>query len=431
VERFSPRSRAILEIQSSRDLEILEKIYANSVLLGDDGPDGWGVKYAREFDMTNDSKLLIPRSRFERDGVLTPGEDVRMRDTRTRLREAGYVPVWEGKTCYFDTWLGEPTLFARLPLSDDVTKGVLPSGVRRIARGTDARTLVTCLVPPGVPTTYTVEISRSEDPFAALVSWALLSSFTLDYLARLQVDESVPLSLLRGLPVPRRSESACLRLAELVLSLLRERNAFAERLRIRVELDVLSAAAYGLDSEDLRRVLTDCDWPVGAAGAARSAAATGFWRVDKDKDPELRHTVLTMVAFYDLEDKITAASGDRDAGVEAFLAQNQGEGWLLPETLRLADYGLGHDERAKQPQPVASRLGPRFYDWQLAQGAEESWRECHVHARNLLGERGYQELLDEIAERERGERLPRGVEEAWAGDPPRSLLDRESQGRLW
>ena len=45
VEQFSPRSRAILEIQSRRDLEILEKIYANSVLLGDDGPDGWGIKY--------------------------------------------------------------------------------------------------------------------------------------------------------------------------------------------------------------------------------------------------------------------------------------------------------------------------------------------------------------------------------------------------
>ena len=40
---------------------------------------------------------------------------------------------------------------------------------------------------------------------------------------------------------------------------------------------------------------------------------------------------------------------------EAFLAQNDGEGWMLPETLRLADYGLGHDERAqKNPQPVAS-----------------------------------------------------------------------------
>ena len=69
VERFSPKSRALLEIQSERDLEILEKIYANAVLLGDDGPDGWGIRYAREFDMTNDSRLFPPRPQWEAKGV--------------------------------------------------------------------------------------------------------------------------------------------------------------------------------------------------------------------------------------------------------------------------------------------------------------------------------------------------------------------------
>jgi hypothetical protein len=130
----------------------------------------------------------------------------------------------------------------------------------------------------------------------------------------------------------------------------------------------------------------------------------GFWRIDKDKDPELRHTVLTLVAFHDLEQKIREHGGDREAGIEAFLTQNNGEGWLLPETVRLADYGLGHDERALEHQQVASRLGPRFYDWQLAQSAEESWRECHLHARNLLGEAGYQNLLAEIEAERTGQK---------------------------
>lgn len=112
-----------------------------------------------------------------------------------------------------------------------------------------------------------------------------------------------------------------------------------------------------------------------------------------------------IVAFHDLEEKIRACGGDRDAGIEAFLGQNEDEGWMLRETLRLADYGLGHDERAKHPQPAASRLGPRFYDWQLAQSAEESWRECYLHARNLLGEQGYRELLG----RDRGARARRGA----------------------
>ncbi|HEX7376779.1 MAG TPA: hypothetical protein VF278_06685, partial [Pirellulales bacterium] len=84
-------------------------------------------------------------------------------------------------------------------------------------------------------------------------------------------------------------------------------------------------------------------------------------------------------------------------GMEAFCGQNEGQGWLLPETLRLADYGLGHDARAREPQPVRACFGPRFYDWQLAQSAEESWRECHLHARNLLGAAGYAALLAELS----------------------------------
>ena len=65
--------------------------------------------------------------------------------------------------------------------------------------------------------------------------------------------------------------------------------------------------------------------------------------------------------------------------------------------MRLSDYGLGHDDRAREYQPVRECFGPRFYDWQLEQTPEESWRECHLHARNLLGPTGYQALLDELA----------------------------------
>ena len=150
----------------------------------------------------------------------------------------------------------------------------------------------------------------------------------------------------------------------------------------------------------MQHVLTCCDLPRSKA----SGDPKGFWRVDKEKDPELRQTVLTLVAFHDLEEKIKAAGGDREKGIEAFLAQNDGEGWMIPETLRLADYGLGHDERAKVHQPVRSRLGPRFYDWQLAQTPEESWRECHLHARNLLGEAGYRKLLADLDAERRGEK---------------------------
>lgn len=172
-------------------------------------------------------------------------------------------------------------------------------------------------------------------------------------------------------------------------------------------IDAVATSLYGLAFVDLAWVIKDCDWSTSSLcnnSFTRNLDPKGFWRVDKDKDPELRHTVLTLIAFQDLEQKICERGGDREAGIEAFLTQNNGEGWMLPETVRLADYGLGHDERALEHQPVASRLGPRFYDWQLAQTAEESWRECHLHARNLLGEAGYQDLLAEIEAERTGQK---------------------------
>ena len=69
---------------------------------------------------------------------------------------------------------------------------------------------------------------------------------------------------------------------------------------------------------------------------------------------------------------------------------------MLPEALRLADHGLGHDERAQTPQPVRSRLGERFQPWQLEQKPEESWVECELHARAILGEDGFANLMSEI-----------------------------------
>jgi hypothetical protein len=170
----------------------------------------------------------------------------------------------------------------------------------------------------------------------------------------------------------------------------------AERVRLRSIADAIVAALFALSGSDLARILADSDLASSQLDdphVSKGVNPVGFWRVDKEKDPELRHTVLTLVAFHDLEAKVQNCGGDCDKGIEAFLSQNDGEGWMLPETLRLADFGLGHDDRAKVHQPVASRLGPRFFDWQLTQSADESWRECHVHARNLLDEASYSRLL--------------------------------------
>ena len=42
------------------------------------------------------------------------------------------------------------------------------------------------------------------------------------------------------------------------------------------------------------------------------------------------------------------------------------------------------------------RMGERFLPWQLNQSVEESWAECEWHARNILGEQGYEGLQREL-----------------------------------
>jgi hypothetical protein len=174
-----------------------------------------------------------------------------------------------------------------------------------------------------------------------------------------------------------------------------------ERVRIRSIIDSAIASAYGLSRDELRAILSGCDHPVHSLANnrfTRTLDPKGFWRVDRYEHPELRQTVLTMVAYQELE----------RIGLDAFLNLNDGEGWMLPENLRLADYDLGCDDRAKEVQPVAPALGPRFYDWQLAQPAEESWEECAWHA----------ELLEKLVPT--AQTKPK--DEPKAGDSPTNLF---------
>ena len=468
IKQFSPKSRALLEIQSQRDLDILEKIYANAVLLGDDGPDGWGIRYAREFDMTNDSHLFPRRPRWEAKGY-RPDEYSRWllgdwRPIEELWEEMGVDPSRpEPAEIELEDWLFDTTArpkrrdaeaqfvhghwlkrgdvartewrlrcaqppYDRLP----VPRAQIPAGVI-LSRNADAWIREERIQELALPLLQGAMIWQF-DPFASeyaggsghAVKWDKIGGTTKNMQPQYLLHaRSVSQRLANGSPWDRRvvyrylgnSTNERTFVAATVTGvgcghtlgvLTRRHDGVSRRLEpISVTVnslcfDWVARLRLGFDYDMLCYVMKDCDLATSQLrpGSIGQLDQKGFWRVDRDKDPELRHTILTLVAFRNLESKIQAAGGDRERGIEAFLAQNDGEGWMLPETLHLADYGLGHDERAHEPQPVASRLGPRFYDWQLVQSADESWRECHLHARNLLGEHGYAlRVVDLIAQR--------------------------------
>ena len=529
VERFSARSKAILEIQSARDLEILEKIYANSVLLGDNGPDGWGIKYAQgDFNMTSDSKLFPPRPVWEAKGyrpdeysrwlkgdwrpieelltelgvdpsrpqsveveledwlfdisagperrmaearfvyghLLKPG-DVQRTPWRLRCAQPPYdslpipradipagiilsreadawihedriedtaLPLYEGRMIgQFDFsqkgWVSgkgrsavwrdipwdrkviEPQYLMGVSAFDEHT-GAAPDQRSRLAvmditSATNMRTAIASAI-PWTPCGNSAPVLEVDPPFTLA---AIISSYAFDFAARRSLTGlHLNYFILAELALPSSPESAKV-LNALALGLQAAAPVFAaawlaapsvapseswrltpaSRVAGIAQVDAVVFAVFGLEPDEVHFLL------FGDEKSTTSRDPKGFWRVDKEKQLELRQTSLALAAFRDLEEKIRACGGDRDAGIEAFLGQNEGEGWMLPETLRLADYGLGRDERAKHAQPVSSRLGPRFYDWQLTQSAEESWRECRLHARNLLREEAYSEAVAQAA----------------------------------
>ena len=536
IDQFSPRSKAILEIQSRRDLEVLEKIYANSVLLSDDGPRGWGIQYAREFDMTNDSKLFPPRTKWEEQGyrpdeysrwlkgewrpiaelwaelrvdptqvtppgaalddwlfdttagpdrrtvearfvcghLLKPG-DIARTPARIRCAQPPYdalpipranipaeiilsreadawireervedvaLPVYQGKMIWqFDPafagygiesaskwselpWVAK-VLQPRYLMSTSIERSAPAFGrilMRDVSSPTNQRTLIAAFAPswPAGHKTPVLDLPGGtlDDRLALL---AQLNSLTLDYFLRLRFaisggGGSLVLATLgelalwekKSLPIEVRRwmAHATLQMMGLEATLgpahlgmqeaekSRKRCSAMtphERLRLRCILDALNAFAVGMTAEELRWILRDCDYPVVKSTDrkfTRELFGKGFWRIDKDRDPELRHTVLTIVAFNDLEAKIRESGGARDAGVLSFLAQNEGEGWTLPETLRLADYGLGHDEQSQHPRAVARELGPRFYDWQFVGDRINESAEVAMHAHHVTARQG-------------------------------------------
>jgi hypothetical protein len=169
-----------------------------------------------------------------------------------------------------------------------------------------------------------------------------------------------------------------------------------ERMRIRVMLEAIVAILYKLKKDDVSWILRDCAHPADyLSESAYLLDPKGFWRVQKTEPPESRLTVLSQIAFKELFDSLSQHH-DVSSAITSFLTQNDGRGWELPERLRLSDYGLGGAGGDREVE-VRSRFGERYYRWQEAQSVEESWRECHLHARNLLGPAGYAQLLSELA----------------------------------
>ena len=270
----------------------------------------------------------------------------------------------------------------------------LKVGFLAIGSATNSRSMFSGLV-ADFPAGNSVAVLQCTTPEKSVSLMAALNSFAYDFTLRNRLGGlNLNYFVVAETPTPALSAEGLRRVSEIGMRLALPSRAFAEhwigyksentswyqfmaltdfeRARLKAINEALCARYFGLDWGDFLTVLEDCDLPQERLSGANAKQLNpkGFWRIDKDIPPELRHPVLSLIAFHDLNNK----------GMDAFLAQNEGDGWMIPKELRLSDYGLGHDSRAEEMQPVAAQLGPRFLDWQLATDVERSWKECAAHA---------------------------------------------------
>jgi len=450
VLEFSPYSKAIVEIRSEKELRVLQKIYGNGTLLGDQSEQGWGVKYAREFDMTNDSKLFPPRPKWEEQGyrpdeyghwlkgqwqAYSGPKGILERESSLVLSRDGSqalpaeqiegvaLPLYEGrmvgqfdfsekawvsgkgrKAVWEDISFENKVLMPQYLMSADDHRGAdaeetkimagLKVGFLAVGSATNSRSMFSGLV-ADFPAGNSVAVLQCSTPERSVSLMAALNSFSYDFTLRNRLGGlNLNYFVVAETPTPALSAEGLRKVSEIGMRLGLPNKAFAEywlsyrsdnkswfrymaltaheRARLKAINEGVCAWYFGLEWDDFLTVLEGCDLPQDmlSGGNSKQLNPKGFWRIDKDMPPELRHPVLALIAYHDLKSK----------GLDAFLAQNEGEGWMLPEHLRLSDYGLGRDARAEELQPVASRLGPRFLDWQLNEDVERSWQECAAHA---------------------------------------------------
>lgn len=379
---------SFLEIRDQDELGICRTAYMSGVPTAD-------VLRRQQIVLRVELNTTKDARRFERSPI---GVDVRQPAEHTALVDAGKLILVEGKTFwhYEDRW-GEPPRYT-VPLArlSDRPEFVSAArfyrfGFRDVSSATNERTVVFCLLPPGVVFADTAKAPerRPQDRpnSAALAIVAIANSFVFDYLARLRASSHVSLFMLEGTPMTTANSSflahGALRLScnhsgyerlwtEQLGGAWREQSSpFSwpvlatehARWQLRCAIDALVAYDYRLDRQQYRRVLSSFSHASYPGAVARCIAifdelhAIGPESFTREHDPYWDIPLNENLPQPVIDLPIPA--GDDQEG--DLLAPTSPEGGTYPEVqpsaLRAADSRA--DYVVNDPSQKRDRGGPR------------------------------------------------------------------------
>lgn len=266
LKRIRP-DMSIPEVRNDNEWRMFRKMAGNGTDWGADG-NGWRPEFCREVDMTRDRGHFKEASSA---GIpLVEGRMVQQHrfGAKCHVSGSGRRAVWE--TCPIGKsrlspqfWIEESALSPKAK----ARSGLVRAGFCDIAGQTNERSMMAAIIPPGsicgnkVPT-----VLFPDDPGEErLLVWAaVMNSLPFDWMLRRVLTTTVNYFVLLGLPLPRIAKDGLpwKRLAKAARA-LRDLDAPGSGIdvsmagRLRAEIDVDVAIAYGLDFNDIEAMLQD------------------------------------------------------------------------------------------------------------------------------------------------------------------------------
>lgn len=261
LERIRP-DLTIPEVRTSQEKDIFYKIVENGISWGD--TDGiWQADISREVDMTNDKNKFLTTKRKECLPVIEGRMIQQYRfGVKTYVSGSGRSAIWNpcvknGKAQFF---------IKRGELNEVQIKRTehIRAGYCDIAGQTNERAMMSAIIPQGVVCGNKVPTvifpNASED---ILYLWiGITNSFVFDWMIRRIISTTVNYFLLFSIPMPNIEVDSDI--AKRIIANAKKLSVMGTEYyqkkmmqKLRVEIDLLVAQAYGLEFEEIEIIMDD------------------------------------------------------------------------------------------------------------------------------------------------------------------------------
>jgi hypothetical protein len=301
LRRYSPNTRAFVEIRNEVDEEFVQTVYSHGRYLGQ-YLDEVGAAVLREVDKTNDGKagFFLPARRVAELLASSPTGDPRDQETLEYLHGLEVYPVFEGKNIhqYTDGWEAA-TIFMTMEKIEqwyskkgkrrpelNLSSWLRPRLVfREVATSTNERSMIATVLPACSLTTYTLRAIDFGQEVMPLWLLGVLNSFAFDQAVRLRGNLHLSTAY-EELPLPPDDNSFAAAVSEQVERILDPATGEVQARSARVELEASVMQWFGVSCEIANHILT-----VGQEDPL------GFWRVEDDLPQETRMPSLVAKAL--------------------------------------------------------------------------------------------------------------------------------------